>query len=139
MQLYVNNLRSASPPIIPQHTLDGFISEVFSNLNQILTHHERMLGALFERQCDQHPLNQSVADILLDSACLISYTDHPTYSPSLAISDFLPSYETYIKHYPLSESHHHKELKRNPIYESFIQSLSNDPGIVERDHLRHWQ
>jgi hypothetical protein len=44
-----------------------FVSEVFWNLKEILTHHRRMLGSLFLRQKDQHPLVQSVADIILDS------------------------------------------------------------------------
>ena len=44
-----------------------FVSEVFWNLNEILIHHRRMLGSLFSRQRDQHPLVQSVADIILDS------------------------------------------------------------------------
>jgi hypothetical protein len=44
-----------------------FVSEVFWNLNEILAHHKRMLRSLFARQRDQHPLVQSVADIILDS------------------------------------------------------------------------
>lgn len=57
----------ASPPIIPEPQLSGFIHEVFGNLNQILTYHRAMLKDLFARQRDQHPLIQSVADIVLDS------------------------------------------------------------------------
>lgn len=48
-------------------------------------------------------------------------------------SDFRSGYETYIKHYPLAESYHRKELKRNPAYQSFVQSVSNDPRIRKRD------
>lgn len=44
-----------------------FVSEVFWNLNEILAHHQRMLRSLFSRQREQHPLVQSVADIILDS------------------------------------------------------------------------
>ena len=44
-----------------------FVSEVFWNLNEILIHHRHMLESLFSRQRDQHPLVQSVADIILDS------------------------------------------------------------------------
>jgi len=43
------------------------VSEVFLNLDEILAHHRRMLRSLFARQRDQHPLVQSVADIILDS------------------------------------------------------------------------
>ncbi len=44
-----------------------FVSEVFWNLNKILAHHRRMLRSLVSRQRDQHPLVQSVADIIFDS------------------------------------------------------------------------
>lgn len=43
-----------------------FVSVVFLNLNKILEHHRRMLGSLLSRQRDQHPLVQSVTDIILD-------------------------------------------------------------------------
>lgn len=43
------------------------MSIVFWNLNQIRVRHERMLVALFERQREQHPIVQSVADIILES------------------------------------------------------------------------
>jgi hypothetical protein len=47
-----------------------FVSEVFWNMDEIVAHHRRMLRSLFSRQRDQHPLVQSIADIVLDSACL---------------------------------------------------------------------
>lgn len=53
--------------VMPPKKLKGFIKEVFFNLDEIRTHHQRMLAALFDRQRDQHPLLQSVADIILDS------------------------------------------------------------------------
>jgi hypothetical protein len=49
-----------------------FVSEVFGNLSKILDHHQRMLASLFSRQRDQHPLVQSVADIILD--CELSFS-----------------------------------------------------------------
>ncbi|CAA7267017.1 unnamed protein product [Cyclocybe aegerita] len=98
--------------------LTAFIQEVFGNLNEILSHHNRILAALFARQRDQHPLIQSVADLLLDTTLK---------------SEFRSAYETYIKHYPLAESHHRKQLKQNRAYEIFCQSTSNDPRIRKRD------
>ena len=51
-----------------------FVSEVFWNLGKIFEHHQRMLGSLLSRQRDQHPLVQSVADIILDcKPCLLPY------------------------------------------------------------------
>jgi RHO1 GDP-GTP exchange protein 1/2 len=49
-----------------------FVFEVFGNLNAILDHHQRMLASLFVRQRDQHPLVQSVADIILDRKLYLS-------------------------------------------------------------------
>jgi RHO1 GDP-GTP exchange protein 1/2 len=46
---------------------EGFCKEVFWNLDEILRHHQRMLAALFNRQREQHPLIQSIADVILDS------------------------------------------------------------------------
>lgn len=57
----------ANPPVIAADRLRPFIQEVFWNLDHILVHHEHMLAALFERQLDQHPLIQSVTDIVLES------------------------------------------------------------------------
>ncbi|KAG5650366.1 hypothetical protein H0H81_012481, partial [Sphagnurus paluster] len=48
-------------------------------------------------------------------------------------NDFRPAYDTYIKHYPLSESYHRTELKRNPAYRKFVQSVASDPRIRKRD------
>lgn len=70
----MNPLRNASPPVISPERLPGFLSEVFWNLRDILVHHQRMLGELFVRQRDQHPLIQSVTDIILDS---MPYVPHP--------------------------------------------------------------
>ncbi|KIK10379.1 hypothetical protein K443DRAFT_670999 [Laccaria amethystina LaAM-08-1] len=117
-EVFIAGLMKASPPIIPESQLSGFIHEVFGNLNQILTYHQAMLAALFARQRDQHPLIQSVADIVLDTTLK---------------SDFRSAYETYIKHYPLSESHHRKQLKKNHAYAAFIQSVSTDQRIRKRD------
>ncbi|KAJ3865305.1 hypothetical protein EV359DRAFT_72510 [Lentinula novae-zelandiae] len=116
--VYITPLMNANPPIIQPNRLQGFISEVFGNFSQILAHHQRMLGALFARQRDQHPLIQSIADIVLDTTLK---------------SDFRSAYEIYIKHYPLSESQHRKELRNNTAYQSFMQSASSDSRIRKRD------
>ncbi|KAJ7593119.1 hypothetical protein C8J56DRAFT_930435 [Mycena floridula] len=116
--VYIEPLRRSNPPIIDPSRLHGFIAEVFGNLDQILANHQSMLAALFARQREQHPLVQSVADLILDTTLK---------------SDFRSGYETYIKHYPLAESRHRTELKRNPAYQSFVQSVASDPRIRKRD------
>jgi hypothetical protein len=65
--LFIEGLQKANPPIIAEPQLSLFLSEVFGNLTEILAHHKRMLAALFIRQSAQHPLIQSLADIILDS------------------------------------------------------------------------
>ncbi len=46
---------------------------------------------------------------------------------------FRTPYEVYIKHYPLSEAHHRKELRRNTKYQSFLSQCSQDPRVRKRD------
>ncbi|KAF9471223.1 hypothetical protein BDN70DRAFT_820276 [Pholiota conissans] len=116
--VFIKGLRSANPPILRESRLQEFINGLFGNLDQILAYHQRLLAALFARQREQHPLVQSIADIILDTTIK---------------SDFRAIYEVYIKHYPLAESHHRKQLKLNRAYELFIHSASNDPRIRKRD------
>ncbi|KIY71515.1 Dbl domain-containing protein [Cylindrobasidium torrendii FP15055 ss-10] len=114
----VTPLQNSQPPIITQRYLKGFISEVFGNLHQILQQHIKLRDALFVRQREQHPFVISVSDIILETTLK---------------ADFRAAYEIYIKHYPISESHHRKEVRRNDKYRAFIQSVSGDPRIRKRD------
>lgn len=58
------------------------------------------------------------------------YTHLPSAS---AVLDFRPAYEQYIKHYPLSEAYHRKELKRNAKYQYFLTQCGQDPRVRRRD------
>lgn len=62
-QVLIEPLLNTSP--VPQHRLSGFVSEVFHNLDMIQTIHQRLRDDLFARQRDQHPLIQSIADVIL--------------------------------------------------------------------------
>lgn len=115
-EVFIEPLQFANPPIIAPDKLRPFIHEVFYNLGQITVHHEHMLAALFERQLDQHPLVQSVTDIVLET-CF----------------QFQSDYESYIKHYPLAEERHRTELSRNKSYQAFMQKCSQDPRVRKRD------
>lgn len=119
---------------VPQQRVKGFIQEVFFNLDKILAHHKRMLGSLFERQRDQHPLIQSLSDIILDSKRV---THTPPYVEVLSIYPdsllFQDDYEDYIKHYPLAEARHRSELRRNSRYQYLLQQCSLAPSVRKRD------
>ena len=69
--VFVDPLLNTAP--IPRQRLKGFVAEVFYNMDEILAYHRRMLDKLFERQRDQHPLVQSIADIILDSKYTRTY------------------------------------------------------------------
>ncbi|KAI1797140.1 hypothetical protein LXA43DRAFT_982888 [Ganoderma leucocontextum] len=100
----------------PDVRITSFISETFFNLNTILAHHQRMLGALFARQREQFPLVQSLTDIILDNSLL-----------------FRQDYEEYIAHYPLAEMRHRSEMRRNQRYQYLLQQCTQDPRVRKRD------
>jgi hypothetical protein len=93
-----------------------------------------MLAALFARQREQHPIVQSVTDIILDSQ-----SDVPNFSLRIAKTRQLASllfrsdYETYIKSYPLAEARHRSELKKNSKYREWLQQCYHHPQVRRRD------
>jgi hypothetical protein len=121
--------------VILEDRLSGFISDVFWNIDRILSRHKRMLSELFERQRDQHPLIQSIADIVLDGTsigCHDSSCPNASQFPT-ALLGFREDYESYIKHYPIAEAIHRNEMRRNPRYAAFMQNCINDPRVRKRD------
>ena len=134
LQVFVNGLLSSDPPVISPDNLLSFISEVFGNIDDISSHHQRMLGALFSRQREQHPLVQSVTDIVLDSQfdLSISFLSGAKTYPTASLL-FRPDYETYIKSYPLAEARHRSELTKNSAYREWLQQCYQDPRVRRRD------
>jgi len=93
-----------------------------------------MLAALFSRQREQHPLVQSVADIVLDSQSdspVLLFSEAKICQPASLL--FRSDYETYIKSYPLAEARHRSELKKNAMYREWLQQCSHDPRVRKRD------
>jgi len=132
--VFVNGLLNADPPVINPDNLQSFISEVFGNVDALSNHHHRLLAALFSRQREQHPLVQSVTDIILDSQsdiAIFPLCNAKAYH--LASLLFRSDYETYIKSYPLAEARHRSELKKNPRYLEWLQKCYQDPRIRRRD------
>ncbi|KAG9039251.1 hypothetical protein FRB95_011836 [Tulasnella sp. JGI-2019a] len=115
--IFIMPLLSSDPPIIaPTSTLEAFIKDVFSNVSEIEKIHQSMVASLFRRQRKEHPIITSIADILLDAAL-----------------SFQEQYEVYIKHYPIAEGRHRRELKENPAYARFIERAAQDTRTRKRD------
>jgi RHO1 GDP-GTP exchange protein 1/2 len=72
LKVFIDQLRAATPPIIPEPDLKNFIHKVFGNIHEILVYHQQILAALYARQREQHPLILSVADIFLQSRFLLA-------------------------------------------------------------------
>ena len=132
--MFINGLLTTDPPVISLENLESFVSEVFCNIDAIASHHDRMLGALFSRQREQHPLVQSVTDIILDSQSgLPSFLLRNAKIYESASLLFRSDYETYIKSYPLAEGRHRSELKKNPRYREWLRQCYQDPRVRKRD------
>ncbi|KAF8506144.1 hypothetical protein BU17DRAFT_101003 [Hysterangium stoloniferum] len=115
-EVFVAGLRQKSPPVINQGKLNIFIKEVFHNMERIYAYHQRLLKALFELQQEQHPIILSIGAVVLDT-----------------VLKFRSEYEDYIKHYPVAESVHRRELKSNTRYRKFLDECSQDPRLGKRD------
>lgn len=93
-----------------------------------------MLASLFLRQKEQHPLVQSVTDIILHSQFNMpsSFPRNAKTGPPASLL-FRSEYETYIKNYPLAEARHRSELKKNSNYREWLQKCYQRPGVRKRD------
>jgi len=69
-KLFISGLWAAHPQIMSADGLSSFVQDVFG---EIFNLHQQLLYALFERQSEQHPVLQTVADIILDSVSLPPY------------------------------------------------------------------
>ncbi|KAG8890813.1 hypothetical protein FRB98_004858 [Tulasnella sp. 332] len=115
--IFIMPLLSSDPPIISPHiALEAFIKDVFSNVGEIEKIHQMMVASLFRRQRKEHPIIASIADIVLDASL-----------------SFQEQYEVYIKHYPIAEGRHRRELKENPAYARFIEHAAQDTRTRKRD------
>ncbi|KIY43799.1 hypothetical protein FISHEDRAFT_52705 [Fistulina hepatica ATCC 64428] len=116
--LFVEPLRTASPPIVPSEQTSTFIREVFRNFQQILALHKRLVASLFERQRDQHPLILSVADIFLRTAL---------------DSEFVSAYQRYLSSHPIAELHHRSQMDKNAQYRHFVDVFNENPRTAKRN------
>ncbi|KAG9088881.1 hypothetical protein FRC06_001802 [Ceratobasidium sp. 370] len=122
-QIFRDGLVYANPPIIPNRDkLRTFVEEVFFNAQEILSIHLGLRDRLFERQRDQHPIYQSVADIYLE--WLLERTE---------------PYTRFQKHLPRALNRHKTELRLNAAYRNFfddIEKILSDLKTAGMDDLR---
>ncbi|RIA91851.1 CNH domain-containing protein [Glomus cerebriforme] len=117
--LYVNGLRSASPPIISPTELDHFIQEVFYNVFDIRKYNKVMLERLQKRQKESHVVN-NIGDIFLECAL-----------------EFGNDYVKYNGHFPLSDNTIKIEKTKNPEFKQFLEQCSRIPEARKLD-FRHF-
>ncbi|KAG8738594.1 hypothetical protein FRC10_006665 [Ceratobasidium sp. 414] len=107
LYIFRDGLIYANPPIIPNRDkLRTFVEEVFFNAQEILSIHLGLRDRLFERQRDQHPIYQSVADIYLK--WLLECTE---------------PYTRFQKHLPRALNRHKTELRLNAAYRNFFDNV----------------
>ncbi|CAI2166631.1 17036_t:CDS:10 [Funneliformis geosporum] len=117
--LYVNGLRSSSPPIIPPPELDHFIQEVFFNVFEIRKHNKVMLDRLQKLQKENYVVN-NIGDIFLECAL-----------------EFGNDYVIYNGHFPLSDNIIKIEKARNPEFKRFLEQCTRKPEARKLD-FRHF-
>ncbi|CAE7225248.1 unnamed protein product, partial [Rhizoctonia solani] len=106
--LFIQPLVYEDPPPIHLMGLERFISEVFSNLADVLLHHRRMLDRLHEIQRKEHPIIRSISAPVLDAA--LNWRD---------------AYMTYIPHYPIAEYSLNSQKAENKEFEAFIEVFTS--------------
>ncbi|KAH7341545.1 CNH domain-containing protein [Rhizoctonia solani] len=111
LYIFRDGLLHADPPVISQRDrLDLLVREVFFNAQEILSIHLHLRDKLYERQRDQHPIIQTVADIYLK--WLLEHKE---------------PYTRFQKHLPKALNYHKTELRQNEAYRKFFNDI---PKIV---------
>ena len=99
-QIYITPLRKRN--VIAPERLESFISDVFYNYQDVLSHARRLLTHIHEIQREEHPLIRSTCASVLDAA--LNWRD---------------AYMEYIPHYPIAEYRMKEELQNNPAFKEF--------------------
>ncbi|KAG6889290.1 hypothetical protein C0992_005706 [Termitomyces sp. T32_za158] len=122
----------------PEEALRLFQAGKLSDLNQawyrlVPAEAQDVLGEReVQRQSVMFEIFKSEREYVTDLETIEDAFPH-MQSPAVLKDDFRPAYETYIKNYPLSESCHRTELKRNKAYREFMEAISLDPRMRKRD------
>ena len=107
-QVFVPPLRDSD--IIPIERRQSFLKDAVFNLSNLVANHKRGLMRCFERQNIEHPLIESIADMVL-VAC-INWQD---------------DYAAYIAHWPIQEATLKNELIYNKKFAQHCEKCSRHP------------
>ncbi|KAG8683708.1 hypothetical protein FRC11_013183, partial [Ceratobasidium sp. 423] len=123
--IFRDGLLYADPPVIrDRDRLDLLVDELFFNAQEILSIHLRLRDRLYERQRDQHPIIQSVADIYLK--WLLEHKE--PYTKFQKVCPYLmrrsePNLVGIFQHLPKALNHHKTELRQNEAYRKFFNDI----------------
>jgi RHO1 GDP-GTP exchange protein 1/2 len=95
------------PPVIPRERLDDFMDEVFHNIQELHSHHCRLVERFHKIQREEHPTIRSLATAMLDAAL-----------------NFRDPYLKYVPNYPIAAYRIDNELATNSAFKSFHEVLS---------------
>ncbi|KAK7031608.1 CNH domain-containing protein [Favolaschia claudopus] len=118
--VFIKQLRTANPPVIPPEKLEDFIDEVFGNILDLRECNRRLLEVIYVRQREQAPVIQRIGDIFLDGA-----------------TEFRLAYPIYVGHHPLAEKRMKEELDENPQFRLFVERCSRHRTGARMD-LKHF-
>jgi hypothetical protein len=100
--MFITPLREADPSIIPRDRLPQFLNEVFSNIQDITLHHQRLVDQLHYIQREHHPRIPSVTAAVFGTAL-----------------DFRETYLKYIPNYPIAAYRIGDERENNDTFRAF--------------------
>ncbi|KDR80795.1 hypothetical protein GALMADRAFT_60733 [Galerina marginata CBS 339.88] len=103
LNIYINPLRKAEPPIIPRDRLDQFIEDVFHNYLELYEHHKKLVDNFHEIQRDQHPHIRTITAAMFDAAL-----------------NFRDAYMEYIPNYPIAAYRIDDEMANNLPFKTFV-------------------
>jgi len=103
MQMYIDALRKATPPVVSPDRLDLLIEDVFHNLPDLLSHHKHLIEELHDTQDKEYLRTQSIAGVVFD-----------------AVLKFWDTYVKYIYNYPVAMHRLNDESAKNLKFKAFI-------------------
>lgn len=101
--MYIQPLRTASPPIMDPNKLEQFIQDVFHNFAELHVHHRKLVETFHEVQREEHPTIWSFSAGVFDAAL-----------------NFREAYMDYIPNYPIAYRID-DEMANNLAFKTFVE------------------